>query len=766
MKKKSNPREPYRFSILVLLLILFPILIFAFQNCGNAVRFTALSSIISKGGLEFGGGNGEGYGGKPDGHYFHFVPGFSCEGKESPANEIHATASGITHVENIGIQCGANGTPLSETVLDQSRYHGHLLGYRDMIFEKMESAPSAIPDELMEAWCFDDPVQKTLEVIHRYNWRLGTTSLQVLGFTPDGTPAARTESGIARLVEQRSVLYQTQNYELKVNKDNLASTSGQYIGSLKTSIQGRSFELNLSCRLGGYLDARLWPARLLADGNIAQFDVFPSQNRLVTLLRKRSLARTLANQPWEGVLVDLNFTTDVSRALTPLQPAFVGVADFQVKPDRSGLLFRSDQESTARTMYRMAHLDLTSSMVQMISSPLLNAAQKVTPDYHLTSDGWVFYRDGRQEEVGTDIEPWIWSMPLNLGQNPPTYQVNHTLPLNGDYEIRGYFIAEKSKRVVYSAVSLDLKEEWFAANYDGSQNVQISREESSKFYNPYLITKLVDGSPGYLLYSVPVDDTNRLRQNLVAAALDGSGVVDLQIQFAFDLQASPDGSAVYLKQVSSDVGLQLGGVVTLSKSYLVTMGTWRKIEVPVLQAARFSPDSRTLIGTSASGQILSVDVTTGQVQNRCAQRAKIVETSPYFDSQMFALEEASGHWNLLRIQGLSCEVVNRIPVPNNWSSVDPTVPLKSRSLKWDLSPNGQSLLLTSRITRLDLLQSESRLLWIPLDGQPAIRVDAPVGSWGVIDRALFHWDSKSVIYWGPQLDPGAKHLFQWKLPQQ
>jgi hypothetical protein len=80
-----------------------------------------------------------------------------------------------------------------------------------------------------------------------------------------------------------------------------------------------------------------------------------------------------------------------------------------------------------------------------------------------------------------------------------------------------------------------------------------------------------------------------------------------------------------------------------------------------------------------------------------------------------------------------------------------------------LSPDGKKILLHIG-GNLATNVAFDNLYYVPLDGKPAMQVNAPVFAKAMIWSAQFLSDSKSIVYTGQQITTNWMSAFLWKLP--
>lgn len=721
---------------LIQILILLSFILVSYQNCSGPIQFSSHSPPIFKTESE---NNGYGYEGKPDGNYYHFVPEFNCEGKERAVGEIVIKGSQISYTKSLSVQCAATTQDLTFAQLDFSPFETQLIGFEDKIFERKDELVEKIPDRLTEAWCFDDPSQKKFEVIHRYDSQEKSVTSEVLYRNEVGNRTSVLPLGVSRVVAISTVLYQGPNYQLLIDKENRSAIPGQYVGKFSAVIDSKPIEKNLSCRLGGYLDARLWPAKLLIDGDITQFELDSNLENVYAVIRK-----TLSLSNTKSFLVERNLAVNLPRVLTPRNPALMGVNDFLL--DSLGIVYRADE--LAEGAFRLFSLDLITGQSSAVGVPIPRTEQSVGEGYTRTKGGLILYKDGTQDP-GMDVEKWLWVS--KVGAVKPL-QLNLDLPLDWDAEVYSYFYSEDLNKVVYASTALPLTEgpsgrliSWSVINLDGSDRKQISPYTDQNLnYWPWNPAQLVGPKKEYLLYLVDKGvPPSKIEKSMLVSALDGSGSIDLNLPStkSATTTSSPNGASFILQAIAAPSAQDT--------TYLVQAGSWKKINLPTMNSVHFSMDSKKLFGLSGR-TFYAFNAISGTQDANCQLQGNASSLTVASTSVAFFTEDnpLGGSTRLYKYNKGECEIVNEIPIRS----------LAPPSIK--ISANERQALLLASPNKVGL----NELYWLPLDGRAGIKVSVPVTQSAQVKMALFTKDSRSIIYFGNQIEPAEQQLFIWPLP--
>ncbi len=247
-----------------------------FQNCSQ-VSFTSVDSALhlSESASETE-GNGTGYGGKLTGEFYRFTPDFTCEGKEAPVSSITATDTSITYTENKTLFCGSTKQDLDSKLIDRSVYQNDIIGYQEGIFESESSMPASIPANLVEVWCRDTNDRSGIETITHYDRSTQVAVTRILSAGPGTSVQTISDFNVSRVISPMLVtVTDGKDFTLKVYRDRPAAQLGLFQGSMTAVVNGQKVTRETSCRLGGGLDAKVWPARQIVDLNILLFKFTP-----------------------------------------------------------------------------------------------------------------------------------------------------------------------------------------------------------------------------------------------------------------------------------------------------------------------------------------------------------------------------------------------------------------------------------------------------------------------------------------------------------
>jgi hypothetical protein len=239
------------------------ILVLSFQNCSRGY-FRTISSEIpitsTSSGLS---GNGGGYEGKPQGSYYHFIPGFTCEGKETFRDLIVVKDDSFLIYENKPNLCAKVPRQLAPDEIVSSPLQTDLITLNNVIFVRHESSLEKPPQALEEIFCRDDFLKPHYEIVARYNIAQGLTATRINYFETNVNLNASEDPATLRSTTNSVVSYSAFSGDLKfqVHLDkNIPGQSLQFSGEVtevKGSIIGKVKATELTCLLGSSFEPRL-----------------------------------------------------------------------------------------------------------------------------------------------------------------------------------------------------------------------------------------------------------------------------------------------------------------------------------------------------------------------------------------------------------------------------------------------------------------------------------------------------------------------------
>lgn len=231
------------FQVLLACLMLF------FQNCSQ--NYSNVILQLDSGKLYGGTGNGEGYSGKPD-RFIQIVPGFQCEGKNSPAAEIVWNRLGKAElIRHRNDKCEVSRT-LIENV-DSSNYNLDILGYREGIFERVPIETNSIPyDQYVESWCRPDQEnQDSFDVLVQFNSKTQSANFRYYYWDNLGNSQMSLPVNVDnRFSDPNGINYQSPQFSLKIDRSQpVASAWWFFPADFSGVVNGKLKKQKLTCRV-------------------------------------------------------------------------------------------------------------------------------------------------------------------------------------------------------------------------------------------------------------------------------------------------------------------------------------------------------------------------------------------------------------------------------------------------------------------------------------------------------------------------------------
>ena len=243
-----------KYALLPVLLVF----VLSFQNCSR-IQFTQLSSSDQQK-TETDSGNGGVYEGKP-GTYYRFVPGFTCEGHPAVFSSIDIQGSLASILFNFATKCDVQKDPVSTDGLGLKSINGLVIGYRDGIYERSETAldPQNPPPNPVEAFCQSlSPQADQVEVLVRTSLQATESQAQVFTLPANQAVKRLDFKALRKVVGLPEIRYVSEDFDLGFNVEQ--NVPGQlHIFPSRFSYQenGADRKLSLACRTGSSLDPSL-----------------------------------------------------------------------------------------------------------------------------------------------------------------------------------------------------------------------------------------------------------------------------------------------------------------------------------------------------------------------------------------------------------------------------------------------------------------------------------------------------------------------------
>lgn len=743
--KKLN-RYPYQFIALVLLMLVGIL----FQNCSRA-RFLSRSekSVTTK-------NNAGAYGGKVSGTFYRFIPDFKCENRESFVASLEVQSSAVLLTENKRLLCGAVLRSFLPELIDSSIYQNEIVGYEEGIFEGNDTVPTAIPADLVEVWCKDRGDLLGIETVTHFDRTLQSAankvyySNQVLGQADSGPQSIASLSVSRVLTENRVLIRDGNQFQLTVFRDQPDTQQGLFKGQMEVEIQGQRFVRETSCRLGGLLDPKVWPARQIVDFNVSAFKTSPDLSRFAYSSASATGIPNLYTS-------DISGFNQLQAAPNMLQKGIdVGLnGNFHFTADSKHLIYSGDVNlPSVLELFKVA-VDGTGAT--QLNDRLTHSSQATEADFKLTDDGLsVVYRDGSQSAPGQTYGMWLKSVPLTGGT---------PLTLNGPFNqsylgVKQFAVSASQRKVAY--LCCEIYADLYSVNFDGTARQRItpafpSADWHFRWNEPVLIP---NGGSQAFIRAHHTNAISGVYSYLYAVSLDGSGSIQFPADMTLD-QISGSGTTVLLKSITPN-----SSVAFESKLMNILTGTQFSIS-PTIEPF-FAQDSRTLIGQHRLGdgtlKAIAISTENGNSAELCPAAGgddiQISEISQN-DFLIVSIVKLTGIVNVfVKPNGLACRKVNSMPLTKtNLDSIQSVT----------LSSDNSTALITLAQTVLQSIplpprQTQQVLYYVPLNGRPALIVNSPAFAGANIGYSLMLKESKTVLFWGDQIRPGDYNIFNWTAP--
>jgi hypothetical protein len=246
----------------IIALLCFPILLISFQNCTKLAIFSSESDYIQIASSRLNGGNGGGYEGKPDGFYYRFVPGFTCQGKETYKDRIEFNGNKIYLLENKPNLCATQVRELENSEVVLSISDSGIVIFNNSIYTKFLIPPDVIPLALNEILCRDNFENASLEISAEFNQTQNKTITRLSLFENSSIKNSIDGSSI-RSISNLQVHYSafTSDLKFEVYLDQpISGQSQKYLGRITQvggSLTNKINPINLTCVLGSYAEPKL-----------------------------------------------------------------------------------------------------------------------------------------------------------------------------------------------------------------------------------------------------------------------------------------------------------------------------------------------------------------------------------------------------------------------------------------------------------------------------------------------------------------------------
>lgn len=423
-------RQLFVFAFLSTLIILF-------QNCSDIGELRLLGSSNNSTQSDTS-GNGTGYGGKLSQVFYHYVPDYKCENQSSAFSKIDYSPSEANSIyyQSKESKCLSIPTVIPNPNLDLGSMQNRVIGYEEKIFEVSAAGSDSIPDKIVEIWCVDQWINPTVEVLSSYDHKL--KQAQTDFYFPSTTK--KSEINPARSTSLQTVNLRSNFFDLVVDKTKLGLKPGTFQGQLMIFENKESNQL-LQCRLGGYLDARLWPAKVVNFDNYVQSEWSASDGLFYISSGMGGVT------PWaENSFYSFSPNNNNKKVIIGNVGNAQGVKSFQFTHDREKSLIKAQLQGDAATQLYSKNLADSSGPI-LLNNKLTDIGQEVIDEINISPDSrYIYYMDGAQEQ-GSDVEAWLRVVDSKTGI---INQINHNLPTASDEAVRQFEVSYSLGKVVYA----------------------------------------------------------------------------------------------------------------------------------------------------------------------------------------------------------------------------------------------------------------------------------------------------------------------------
>ncbi|MCM2282709.1 MAG: hypothetical protein NDI61_12775, partial [Bdellovibrionaceae bacterium] len=709
----------------------------AFQNC-SPVAFQSFDFLRS-------GNNGASYGGKPSKDYFRFIPEHTCEERSAPKAMLSISMTAVELTENKFPQCGVKTPNIDPNLVDGSPFQSHVIGYKEGIYEFQDTDPTAIPSELVEAWCRDGSGDGAVETITHFD-RVQRRAITELYYQRNSVRTQAPNFAVGRVVGPAQVEFaNSEGFQLTIHRDRPTPVVGLFEGELRVEIAGTFEQRKVACRLGADLDVTVWPAKTIADLNVGRVQLNAGKTHFAYLTSLMSPTSYGA----AGIQLFLGQLSHSGHRL--LTPAGRSTSRFDWSPNGQRLVFDGDRS----VLYSA---DLVGSAVTQLNSGL-PANELLDGTLQISSDGArVYFLQGANDP--TKRRNLLYSTLIDGGGIRTL--ADFSLARDG---FNRFFLTPNSERIIFTSNGVT-RHVYVADTTTGEirdLSSKVMQLTSDDVCVGWCSPELLEVSPvGDYFMVMMSDPMERPSLKHLAVAMDGSWTRELPravaVNFYNKLLVSHSGSFIVGSPGGSDQNWEIYDLVS-------------PLRLPIDGTALhsfFSSDSSHFYDLSSAplgvgSDATAFDLNAGQIKKMCAEaQGSALDVAPISqsDSVAIAIRESD---QIIKIwisdqNGLNCRPVAEVPL-----HVGP-----DQALTLDISHNAQNAML--RLHEPAAFETFSRSIrsyavyYVPLDGRPAFQVTMPTSSSARIWDAEFLNDSSSILLRGTLVDPELAQVFLWQPP--
>lgn len=718
------------------LCILLFIFLIPFQNCQrNSLNpFTTDSAQKIQSSLS--GGNGGGYDGKPDVPFYRFVPNFDCANQAIHFySQLTVGGSGVSFLD----QSSCQGQPMTINYSDLqfSHYDSNLVGYKNNIFIYANSSIEPDQNTYVEAWCSDNS-EKQSEIVFKYN----AAQKQATGMLYQKGQVAEPLGALNRVISNTQTIFKNNQVELTILK-NQKDQNDLYVTTLK-KIGAPAESIQLSCRLGGYLDSSLWPAKNKGNG----FEIiFTSDKNRAYQIQNNSDNLSLARQ-----IVELDLQSSKRSEVTSKTFGHFGVKKIQLSSDEKYLLYLSDRVDQPY-VFNLYSLSLKDHVVTQLSQNLVKLEQSVF-DYKISADSrWVYFTDASYFDLPTN------SYQLNL----KLAAIDGKIPLSFISENSSNFVP--GQRIIlpnFSQSFFNLNDE----NLDEQNNFIYYFQTSETLmmsynlwrYDPVSHEKkmLFSSTPNQMIIISSLLFKPTGRDEIFLTVYNQKYEAQVIVVGSMKLQTFDQGlslmSATYNQQAKQWITLnefdffkQVGSFSIYTEDFILID------KVSFRHSVYFDKSLQRLYYIDSNEKLNLYQLVFHQSSLLCPSIDTVKNLTLTATGEVYLIRSVANETQVLLFDHQkNCKIVNTVPQVFNSDG------------QMSLSPALDSLVLN--VGSFLSTQPSEALLWIPFNGLTSVRIDTSETSanWW---KAFFNQSSTKIYYFGTDKNYTKSNFFEWSLPK-
>ncbi|MCB0371068.1 MAG: hypothetical protein KDD45_17030, partial [Bdellovibrionales bacterium] len=423
----------------------FVLLIIFFQNCSDIGTVKLINNSSSQEKSEDSStvsGNGTGYGGKIQNVFYRYIPGFQCENSDSAFAAIEYNQENLSSIykQSKETECLTNNAEISTILnadIDIGSMQHKVIAYKEGLYEIAPSNTISTPENLVEIWCVDQWEKPKVEVVSMYN--ISKKEAQTEFYFEN--LRKRIENNPLRSTSLQSVMLKSNYFNLIVDKKEIGLKPGTFQGRLMI-LENSKHEKILQCRLGSYLDANLWPAKVVNFNNNFQME-WNSVDKLFYLITG-----------WGG-LADFNNIEKDFYSYSPVKNVVGkiiegsngsrGVRKFHSLPNDSQFIMEAQLPGDITyQLYSKDKFNLNTPP-KLLNNKAVDYGQAISNEISIAPNSQsIYYLDGAQE-TGSDIELWLRKVDLNSGI---ITQINQDI-FKADEGVNEFDVSYSLDKVVY-----------------------------------------------------------------------------------------------------------------------------------------------------------------------------------------------------------------------------------------------------------------------------------------------------------------------------